>query len=128
MKGKCPKCGYKTNAYGWCSICEVYCRVRIFALALLLSAGTVWAHVHNGVDYRGWMRPDMPPGHSCCNDNDCHPATARHVNGHWEVFIENQWILVPEAKIIYNLPEQPISPHVCHIGLNIFCFAVGGGI
>ena len=94
--------------------------------SLLIVGSSAYSHTMDGVDYSGWERPDV--GGSCCNNMDCHTATARYRDDHWEVFIEAQWVVVPDAKIIKNLPENPTQAHICHSGHTIYCFAVGGGM
>ena len=80
----------------------------------------------DGVDYTGWIRPDV--GGSCCNNTDCHTATARHTDKGWEVFIDAQWVVIPPEKILTTLAQNPMQAHVCHSGTFIYCFAVGGGM
>jgi len=59
-------------------------------------------------------------GISCCNDQDCRPATYRQIGGRVEFFIGDRWIVAPQEKV-----QTMVTPdgggHWCGIGYATFC-------
>jgi hypothetical protein len=43
---------------------------------------------------------------SCCSMADCQTAQSRLVDGHYEVFIEGNWIVVPDDRVLTR-PDNP---------------------
>lgn len=86
--------------------------------------------------YSTWMRPDMP-GISCCNLEDCYPAPARLIDGHWHAQRreDGEWLRIPDEKVERNKTSPDGNSHMCApppdkaktLGLTVFCFILGGG-
>jgi len=74
--------------------------------------------------YEGWKTKE---GHSCCNHNDCRPASVRQNGEKVEAFIEGEWVTAPPDTVRpYTTPDM--QSHVCNQGKRIICVSVGGGI
>ena len=91
--------------------------------------GTFHHFYNTGENGGPLMRPHQPTT-KCC-DGDCRPVKAKFQNGHWHVYIDRIWVLVPTNRIKVGIkpPEQPFrSAHVCASKYNgkdlpiIHCF------
>ena len=91
-------------------------------------------------DYRHWKQPGT--NISCCSDQDCAPVRAELRQGHWyalrrshwagaadefgrpvqESLQQNEWIAVPDEKII-RVPNPAVeSGHLCYSKGKVVCF------
>jgi hypothetical protein len=49
-----------------------------------------------------YSRLKDPWGNSCCDDRECHSAAYRFISGHWQMFVDERWIDVPDHTIQYR--------------------------
>ena len=72
--------------------------------------------------YRHWKQPGTTE--SCCNarvvknnveEGDCEPATAEVRAGQWWVYVPqiNEWVEIPDAKIIRERNPNIVDAHHC---------------
>lgn len=108
-------------------------------LALNACAHPVFAadapHAAHGADhfYATWMQPDAP-WVSCCHNDDCAPAQARLVDGHWEArwTDADEWVRIPDEKVERARDMPDGQAHLCgrrsRLGeFMVFCFGTGAG-
>jgi hypothetical protein len=98
----------------------------MIALAMIVFATTpkVRAHDHEGVSYGDWKQSN---GVSCCNDNDCQPATATmNENGSWIAFFKGRSVVIPKDKVL-SIPSPDGRSHICipPDGMVPYCFVPG---
>ena len=43
-----------------------------------------------------------PWGKGCCDNRDCRPAPYRFISSHWQMFVDERWIDVPDHTIQYR--------------------------
>jgi hypothetical protein len=119
--------------------------VYVLAVTVLVAVafGPVRAQQHHHPlhkdFYHQWKQPGT--GASCCNARietdgvergDCEPSRAEVRNGNWWVWIRqiNQWLIVPDAKIIREKNPNVFDAHICWTPwTGIICFvppATGG--
>ncbi len=132
-------------------------RVAYIALPILLGFCLMWMlggvvygddHQHPAADeaihdkfYSTWQIPNNGNQRisSCCNKQDCYPATVRkRAGGGWEFERREDkvWIRVPERLIEQNQLDPRESPddrsHVCAQppgqSDTVFCFTFGSGM
>jgi hypothetical protein len=97
-------------------------RLRLLPpLILLLSCGAL---AHDQGEHAEWYRGLKVPGtgSSCCNDKDCMPTDYRIREGLYEVPVGFMWVVVPNARVIRNVPNPVGRAVVCRHGETIFCF------
>jgi len=116
----------------------------LIASAVFLSALVpVQDHRHPSKDvplheqfYSTWFMPDSPT-EPCCNKMDCYPTIARFKDGQWwaERREDRKLIPVPWKKVEHNRDNPDGQSHLCapppghrSDGVEVFCFALGGGI
>ena len=91
--------------------------------------------------YSNWMipRPDDPEHHrtvSCCNEEDCYPASTKNEGGTWFYLHREtqQWMVIPEERLEHNQVDFRESPdgrgHVCANAQSgfVYCAVLGIGI
>lgn len=112
--------------------------MKRIALALCLLAAPAVAHDHHPKHgpshfYATWMMPDAPHA-SCCSDQDCGPAQARFINGHWQARFTDadEWVDVPDHKVERNRDMPDGQAHLCGFRgqdgvFRVFCFGAGAG-
>jgi hypothetical protein len=93
-----------------------------------------WHHWYNSAEDGGPLMRPHQPNVKCC-DNDCRPTKARHHGVFWEVWVDREWVAVPEERIKRVTPKGlPIRTpngmaHVCASRkqtwmplIQIYCF------
>src|SRR5690349_15460831 len=84
-------------------------------ILILLCASLAFAHDHNRPDLNSWY-PTLHSGKGPCCDGPGKDAQHlsvddwKRIDGHYEVFLEGEWIVVPEEAIVNqpNLDGQAI--------------------
>ncbi len=72
-----------------------------------------------------WFQSLQQPGTgmSCCSVADCRPTDYRTVGDHYEAWIEDRWIAVPNAKILRRVDNPTGRAVVCWSPqAGILCF------
>lgn len=67
-----------------------------------------------------------PNGATCCSISDCgyiENDEFRIKDGHFDVWIEGQWITVPKDKVLDRNKSPQGKPVLCRRGTTIYCFA-----
>jgi hypothetical protein len=114
--------------------------IMMIAAFLQLSQARAQDHRHPAADaaihekfYSTWMMPDRPEI-SCCNRQDCYPTEVRFREGFWEAKRREDgvYVRVPWEKVEKNRDSPDGRSHVCmpppnHLGMEVLCFALGGG-
>jgi len=71
--------------------------------------------------YQSLHQPDT--GVSCCSIADCRAADYRTNGGHYEVYINDKWTVVPQDKILQRIDNPVGRAVVCWTpALGIMCF------
>jgi hypothetical protein len=83
---------------------------RVISGMILLLAGQAHAAPPPGAD------PDLAPWFNslrlpqsavpCCSMADCRPVLSRLIDGHYEAFVEDKWVVVPDDKVLTR-PDNP---------------------
>lgn len=74
--------------------------------------------------FRSLQAPDT--GRSCCSITDCRPTEARTRGDHYEVLIEDRWLVVPPEKVLSRADNPTGRAIVCWTPtLGIMCFVHG---
>jgi hypothetical protein len=76
--------------------------------------------LHHENDYRFWKQPGT--NISCCSDHDCAPVNAELRQGQWFALRQNEWIAIPDAKIIRERSPTVEGGHLCYSSGKIICF------
>lgn len=82
--------------------------------------------------YESWMRPDMPT-HSCCDQKDCYPTSAKQIGGTWfaQRREDRQWLAVPQTRVEIHRDSPDGRSHLCapppEQGNMVFCFLPASG-
>jgi len=105
--------------------------LECLALAIgLLSAGYADAAPPPDADpalapwFQGLQAPDT--GRSCCSVADCRPTESRTRGDHYEVLIEDKWLVVPSQKILTRSDNPTGRAIVCWTPAHgIMCFVHG---
>jgi hypothetical protein len=99
-------------------------RRRIFngplagALAALLAVPAFAQDGHHGDGHDTWHRDfyaklKRNDGEGpCCNNTDCRPTQSRAAGSHYEVKVDNQWVVVPDSAINAEIAPDG-GAHVC---------------
>jgi len=98
----------------------------IFAAALLLVP-MAHAEPPEGVDPRlsPWFSSLRQPGTgiSCCSIADCRAVDYRMTSDHYEVLIEDKWLVVPQEKVLQRIDNPVGRAVVCWTPqVGIMCF------
>ena len=100
---------------------------RLALAAALLIAGHAEAAPPPDADpalapwFQGLQAPDT--GRSCCSIADCRPTEARTRGDHYEVLIEDKWLVVPPQRILTRTDNPTGRAVVCWTpALGIMCF------
>jgi hypothetical protein len=118
--------------------------ILMIAAFFQLSQARAQDHNHPAADitihekfYSTWMMPDRPQV-SCCNRQDCYPTEVRFRDGFWEAKRREDgiYVRVPWEKVEKNRDSPDGRNHVCmpppnsraYLGMEVFCFALGGGM
>jgi hypothetical protein len=71
--------------------------------------------------YQSLRQPNT--GVSCCSVADCRAADYRTNGDHYEVLIEDKWVVVPKDKILQHIDNPVGRAVVCWTpALGIMCF------
>ena len=90
------------------------------ALGIALCFLTYRATAHG--PYNDWKTRG---GVSCCNDNDCAPATAwQDLEGNWFVRQHGQVYPVPPVAVL-PIPSPDGRSHACILGGHVICLVPG---
>ena len=88
------------------------------ALSVFLCIGAGAQEGDYGVGHGNWhqdfyskLRRNGGKG-SCCNMMDCRPTQSRMVGDHYEVKVDDEWVLVP-VNTINNVVAPDGGAHVC---------------
>jgi hypothetical protein len=105
---------------------------RSFCLVFALFAGTVlaWARPPEGVPadpaLHEWYESLKEPGTawSCCSVADCRPTEYRMNGTGYEAWLDNQWVRVPQERILVGYSNPVGRAVVCRSPANgaILCF------
>jgi len=75
-----------------------------------------------------WFRGLHVPGTgtSCCSIADCRPVDSRIIGGHYEVYVEGKWLVVPKDLILQREDNPTGRAVVCWTPTaGILCFVRG---
>lgn len=66
----------------------------------------------------------QPNGASCCSEADCRPVDARMEGDHYQAFVRNRWLDIPNQKVIPSKSNPTGRAVLCMQPENevIFCF------
>lgn len=68
-------------------------------------------------------------GVSCCDLSDCRFTDSRVTPAGWEARVsDDQWVAVPNDKIIRGKANPNGRAVLCHIGGNVLCFVEPTGV
>lgn len=90
---------------------------------LLVALFATAAGAHD--PYMGLKQPSN--GYSCCSgkaqstSGDCEPVLARYAFQTWWAFVENEWIEVPQDKVL-DVMSFDGKAHFCGTKTNVLCF------
>jgi hypothetical protein len=74
--------------------------------------------------FESLRQPDS--GASCCSTSDCRPVDFRTSGDHYEVFLQNRWMEVPQHAILHRLDNPTGRAVVCWTPVvGIMCFVPG---
>jgi hypothetical protein len=101
-----------------------------FAGALLVGAALAWARPPEGVPIdptlHDWYESLREPGtaYPCCSIADCRPTDYRMGGSGYEAWLDEQWIQVPDDRVLKNQPNPVGRAVVCRSPVNgsILCF------
>lgn len=77
-----------------------------------------------------WFEDLRQPGtgRSCCSVADCRPVDYRIIHNHYEAFVGQQWVEVPEDKVLHRFDNPTGRAVACWTpALGIICFVEGPG-
>ena len=98
----------------------------ILALMVLVCRAAVAAPPDNPAPgLSPWYNSLRQPGTNmlCCSVADCRPTLSRLRNNHYEAFIEGQWRVVPDDKVLQRIEYPTGHAVVCWTeGAGILCF------
>lgn len=111
----------------WSFILLVVCAVALLAMFSLFS----YAAPPEGADLTSpiakWYRSLQNPvtKMSCCDWSDCRPTKARVIDGHYEVWHEDQWLPVPDHAILPQMENPVGEPVACVYFGTVLCLVRG---
>ena len=96
----------------------------------LLIAALAWARPPDGVPIdpalRDWYESLREPGtaYPCCSVADCRPTDYRMGDSGYEAWLDEQWVQVPDDRVLKNQPNPVGRAVVCRSPVNgsILCF------
>lgn len=101
--------------------------IRLILVTALLFAVEAHAKPPQNADpalapwFQGLRQPGT--GVSCCSIADCRPTEYRIKSDHYEVLIEERWLIVPPDKILQRMDNPTGRAIVCWTPqLGIMCF------
>lgn len=103
----------------------------IWIVAVLMAgAALAWARPPEGVPIdptlHDWYESLKEPGttYPCCSIADCRPTEYRMGDVGYEAYLDNQWIRVPDDRVLKNQPNPVGHAVVCRSPANgsILCF------
>lgn len=99
--------------------------VALFFIAVLIAGFAISALVPPARAHDFYHEWRTRNGSSCCNNNDCAPATAwTDLEGRWWVRQNGRTLFVPSTAIL-PVKSPDGRSHACVIGGEVICFVLG---
>lgn len=97
-------------------------------MVIALSAVVLSSHAApppgSSGQYHDWYSKLLQPdtGMSCCSISDCRHEPWRQTSDGYDVFIDGEWVRIPDDKILKRTDNPTGEAVTCHAGKTIFCF------